>query len=171
VLIVGDTWRGISVGATGVLTADFAFIQGTGAALSSRGQLAIVDSTLDLTTGPNGADCTSINGGTAVIDHVQFTQCHCPIHINAANSATITNSLFDGASVPVMLANTQATFRGNQFEGTQTLMLDIGGNIFAEVGGNYWEGGAPDIGTSNPSQFLGVGDFSTEPFANVGPRF
>jgi hypothetical protein len=170
VLIIGDSWRGISVNGTGSLTADYAFIQGQGAALGSSGELAMVDSTLDLTSGPNGPDCTSINGGNAVFDHVQFTNCHCPIHINAAVTATVTNSIFDGASVPVMLANAQATFRGNHFEGTSTLMLDIGGNIFADVGGNYWEGGAPDIGTSNPGQFLGAAEYSDVPFEDVGPR-
>lgn len=164
-------WSGVLV--RGALRGGFAAISGFNGELSlaAGGEIALTDVSLDMLVPVDGPDCTSINGGSLVLDHVRFTGCHCPIHINRADVVNVTNSVFDGAANPVMIANAQATFSGNVFEGASTLMLDIGGGVSASVGGNYWEGGAPDIGTNNPAQFSGVDDYATAPFAGAGPRF
>lgn len=137
------------------------------------GILRMTDSVLDLEHDIVPPDCTDWAGGGAILDHVHFTGCHCPIHINSSTlEVTITNSILDGATNPVMIAESVATFHGNHFIGTGTLVLDIGrtGDIEADVAGNYWDGGAPDIGTTRPAQFTGTADFVTTPIPGVGPR-
>lgn len=136
------------------------------------GILDIADSTIDLLgMRGGGPDCTDWAGGGATIDHVRFTGCHCPIHINRATlPINVTNSIFDNGAVPVMIAQCAATFRHNHFLSTGAEFLDIGSGITADVGGNYWSGHAPRITTGNAGQFTGTGDYSTTPFDDVGPR-
>lgn len=135
------------------------------------GVLEMTDSTIDLQIPVSGPDCTDWSGGGATLDHVQFTGCHCPLHIGRSTAAfTATNSIFDGASVPVMIAQTTATFTGNHFSGTSTEFLDIGGGITANVAGNYWDGHAPRISSGNMAQFQGADQYSSTPFPDVGPR-
>jgi hypothetical protein len=137
------------------------------------GILEMTDSFLDQMHPPSTPDCTDWAGGGMRLDHVHITGCHCPIHINSADEVvSITNSILDGAKNPIMIANCTATITHNHFVGTSTLVLDIGdGNgIDADVSGNYWDGGAPNVGTRRPDQFTGTDDFSMTPFTDVGPR-
>jgi hypothetical protein len=114
-------------------------------------------------------DCTSIGGGTVKLDHVQITGCHCPIHINQALSAEVTNSVLDGAAVPVMLARVDALFVGNDIVG-EPGMQDVGSGITAEIGGNYWGGGPPTVSSADLAQFTGSDDWSDTPIPGAGPR-
>jgi hypothetical protein len=92
------------------------------------------------------------------------------IHIVTSDAeVTVTNSVFDGAANPVMIADSVATFHQNDFVGTATF-LDIGGGIEADVAGNYWGGGEPTIASTRPTQFAGTTDYSTTPIAGAGPR-
>jgi hypothetical protein len=146
-------------------------VLGGGTTQISGGSIEITDSTIDLQVGAFGPDCTNWSGGEGTLDHVRFTNCHCPLHINAtAGPFVVTNSIFDGASVPVMIARTSGRFTHNHFVGSQSAFLDIGGSIAVDVAGNYWGGGTPTISTTNPSQFTGAADYSTAPFSDVGPR-
>ncbi len=166
-------WGGLVV--TGRLEGEFVEISGFAGALVTTGSASVTlsDATLDLKQAVDGPDCTAIGGGTVTLDHVRFTGCHCPIHIDAADAFSATNSIFDEASDAVMIAETLATFSGNHFLGVDVLMLDIGSGsgIAASVGGNYWGGGPPDIGTPNAAQFQDADDYSSTPFDDVGPRF
>ncbi|HEY8430046.1 MAG TPA: hypothetical protein VIL20_16805, partial [Sandaracinaceae bacterium] len=104
------------------------------------------------------------------LDHVWITNCHCPIHITRADSVEVTASILDGASVPVMIANTRARFFGNVIEGTGADFDDIGGGIDADIAGNYYGGDAPRLATADESQFTGADDVLAEPPAGAGPR-
>lgn len=137
------------------------------------GVLRMTDSTIDQLHPIVTPDCTDWAGGGMVLDHVWITGCHCPIHINSATEeVTITNSILDGATNPIMIARSVATITHNNFAGTGTLVLDIGRDdgIEADVSDNYWDGGAPNIGTTRMSQFTGTDTFSMTPFTDVGPR-
>lgn len=148
---------------------------GGGTIYVTGGVLQMTDSVIDQLHGPGTPDCTDWAGGGLVLDHVWITGCHCPIHINSADAeVTITNSILDGATNPIMIANSTATITHNNFSGTGTLVLDIGRrdepNIEADVSDNYWDGGEPNIGTTTRSQFTGDADYSMTPFEDVGPR-
>jgi hypothetical protein len=137
------------------------------------GVLRMTDSTIDQLHPVATPDCTDWRGGGMVLDHVRITGCHCPIHINSSDEVvTITNSILDGATNPIMIANSVATITHNNFSGTGTLVLDIGrgDGIEADVSDNYWDGGDPNIGTTRAGQFTGSDVFSTTPFSGVGPR-
>lgn len=141
----------------------------------SGGILSMSDSTLDLGHPTRSPDCTSVSGGGLILDHVRFTGCHCPIHINRADATvSVSASIFDGAAVPMMIARTSgATFSGSHFLGTGPGIQDIGGSsgeIQAHVAGNYWGGDAPDIDTGDPSQFTGADTWLDAPIDGVGPR-
>lgn len=146
-------------------------IMGGGIISVRGGSLAMIDSVIDLGHPELVPDCVSWSGGGAQLTHVRITGCHCPIHITHATAPWVAeDSIFDGAFNPVMIANATATFRRNHFEGSNTLMLDIGEGIDADVGDNYWEGAAPDIGTRDRSQFRNADRYATSPIAGVGPR-
>lgn len=146
-------------------------IRGGNTTILDGGMLRMTDSVLDLQEPRTGPDCTKINAGGMVLDHVRFTGCHCPIHINASTmTVKVTNSIFDDASYPMMIAKSNATFTGNHFVKGAAHILDIGGSINANVANNYWDGGKPKIQTSNASQFKGTATYSTKPFPGVGPR-
>lgn len=163
-----DGWQGIEL--HGELTGTYVQIRGAGGDLRMQsGWLDLTDSTLDLVTNAAVPDCTSIQDGVVRLDHVQITGCHCPIHINAAQSVEITNSIFDVAAVPVMIARTTGALTGNHFIGSPGVM-DVGGGLDVDLSGNFWGGGSPTVQTSNPSQFSGTDDFSNAPFAGAGPR-
>src|SRR5262249_22987184 len=124
----------------------------------------------DLQHPSQAPDCTDWSGGSATLDHVRFTGCHCPLHFNSTTSPiTVTNSIFDAASVPVMIAASTATFSHNHIIGGLH-MGDIGGSIHANVAGNYYGGHAPNVSSTDNTQFMGLTDFSTTPFTDVGPR-
>ncbi len=165
------TWGGIAL--TGDLVADYLTVRGDRAALMmSAGSLEMRDSTWDLELpGGGNVDCTSFNGGDVLLEHVAFHSCHCPIHINSLDSFTATDSVFDDAVIPVMIARVEgAEFHGNVFSGSSSLVLDIGGSISADMSGNYWDGGV-DISTTDPSQFTGSTDALDAPPADAGPRY
>lgn len=146
-------------------------IEGGSTITITGGVLRMSDSVIDLGRPLNGPDCTDWAGGGAELEHVRFTGCHCPIHINRASEpVSITGSIFDGASVPVMIARSNAVFHGNHFISTGPEFLDIGGAIQADVSGNYWGGNAPRITSGNMAQFTGTGDYSRTPIPGVGPR-
>jgi hypothetical protein len=137
------------------------------------GILEMTDSIIDQMHPPGVPDCTDWAGGGMRLDHVHVTGCHCPIHINSADDVvSITNSILDGATNPIMIANCDATITHNNFSGTSTLVLDIGrgDGIIADVSVNYWDGGPPNVGTTRPDQFTGTMTFSMTPFTDVGPR-
>jgi hypothetical protein len=164
-----DGWGGLDV--KGTVTGTYLQLLGRGGQIlvEDGGALDLADSEADLMNPGGSPDCTSINGGTVTLDHVRFHGCHCPIHINRAGTTTITNSVLDEAAVPVMLAQLDAVFTGNDFVGG-TSMQDVGGGITADVAGNYWGGDAPDIQTGDPSQFTGTDDWSPDPIPGAGPR-
>lgn len=138
------------------------------------GSLSMVDTLLDLEHPTRAPDCLNVSGGNFSLDHSRITGCHCPLHITAtADSCSVTNSILDGASDPLMIANTVAVLSGNTIDGTEHDILDIGGTstgISAVVSGNYWGGGAPDISTSFSSQFVGAEDYLSSAPEGVGPR-
>ncbi|MBX7196045.1 MAG: hypothetical protein K1X94_28575 [Sandaracinaceae bacterium] len=137
------------------------------------GVLAMTDVTLDLEHPVSGPDCTDWSGGGAMLDHVHLTGCHCPIHINRATAPIeITNSILDGASYPIMIAESDAQIHGNHLIDVANGILDIGdgAGITADVSGNYWGGGAADISSSRPGQFTGADVVESAPIAGVGPR-
>lgn len=161
-------WSGIEL--DGTLDGTYLTIRGVGGDLTMNGGLLrLIDSVLDLETVGATPDCTKIYDGAFELDHVQITGCHCPIHINSADSVQVTNSVFDDAAVPVMIRSTSATFHGNHFIGEPGVM-DIGGNLAVDLTGNYWGGGTPTLSTGDPSQFTGVDDFLAEPVPDAGPR-
>jgi hypothetical protein len=168
VLEAPEGWSGIEL--TGTLRGTYLQITGAGGPIRMLGgTLDMADSLLDLQAPTAPPDCTSISGGTVKLDHVQITGCHCPIHINQALSTEITGSVLDGAAVPVMLARTDALFAGNDIVGSPGIQ-DVGSGIAAEIGGNYWGGGAPTVSTQDPSQFTGADDWSDSPIPGAGPR-
>ena len=141
------------------------------------GVLRMTDSVIDLGHDTVSPDCTDWNNGGAVLDHVRFTGCHCPIHINHSSlEFTITNSILDGATNPVMIADSEATFTNNDFIGTSSLVLDIGAGrsgIMCNLAGNYWDGPMghiAQVGTSNHSQFTGEDMVLSARVAGAGPR-
>jgi hypothetical protein len=134
------------------------------------GVLDIADSTIDFRGGAFAPDCTDWAGGSAIIDHVRFTSCHCPLHFNRTDAPVmVTNSIFDQGANSVMIANTQATFRNNVFETDQTEMLGIGPGINADIGGNYWGGGEPNY-YPRDNQYTNTADYLTTRPTDVGPR-
>jgi hypothetical protein len=146
-------------------------VNGGSTVIIEDGHFDIADSTIDLGHPSAAPDCTDWNGGSATLDHVRFTGCHCPLHFNSATGPiTVTNSIFDDAAIPCMIANANATFTHNHFLGGGIDMLDIGGPFTADIAGNYWGGGAPSLNTDNAAQFSGANDYSTTPFTDVGPR-
>ncbi|MBI5503139.1 MAG: hypothetical protein HY907_23040 [Deltaproteobacteria bacterium] len=152
-------------------TFDRTVVRGGAALGISGGILRMTDSSIDLGHRGTPPDCTNFDAGGAVLDHVRIGGCHCPLHVNrTTEEVTVTNSVFDEAAVPVMIAQSTATFHGNHFLGSGPGMMDIGGSIAADVAGNYWGGGAPDISTSDPGQFTGTADYSTGPIPGAGPR-
>ena len=140
-------------------------IAGTAAALR------MTDTTLDLLSPIGGPDCTSFSGGTTVLDHVRITGCHCPLHFNATSAPiTVTNSILDGATNPVMIANTSGAFHGNVFDGVGNGILDIGGGIDVDVADNDWTQPTADIGSRDLSQFRNASSTLASRPAGVGPR-
>lgn len=135
------------------------------------GTLRMTDTEIDLDHPTLSPDCTAVSGAGMVLDHTRFTNCHCPIHINSIDGElTITNSVFDGATYPVMIARASGTFSNNVFEGTRAQLQDIGGSIDVDLAGNYYVGDADILDTDDASQFRNVEDALGERPAGVGPR-
>lgn len=135
------------------------------------GALNLTDSTVDLQRPAAGPDCLVYTGGGGRIEHSRVTGCHCPIHINQADVPfEVTNSILDGASYPVMIANAEAQFHQNNFSGVAADFDDIGGNIRADVSDNYYDGGAPELSTGDPGQFAGSDNYRQAPVPGAGPR-
>ncbi len=167
-LTAATGWQGIAL--EGTLQGSYLEVRGEGGKLVMvDGVLDLSDSVLDLMAPTRSPDCTGISGGSVFLDHVHITGCHCPIHINSADEVLITNSVFDGAAVAVMIASSDAVFTGNHIEGG-TDMLDIGGGISADIAGNYWGGDAPGLDTDDDAQFVGADDWLASPIDGVGPR-
>ena len=132
------------------------------------GLLTMIDSTVDLRHPLQGPDGMVFSAGGVNFDHVRIAGCHCPIHMGRAPEGTsITNSVFDGGSVPVMIANTSGIFTGNNVNGGSPQLMDIGGNIALDAGGNYWGGGRA---ITTGSGYTNLDDFSTTPIEGAGPR-
>lgn len=144
---------------------------GGGTVRVSGGVLSMVDAELDLDHPGESPDCTAVSGGTLEIDHSRLTNCHCPIHINAADApVSVTNSVLDGAAYPVMIARASGVFRGNVLEGSRAHFQDIGGEIDVDVAGNFYLGDAMRLDTDAPGQFRGADDALIERPADAGPR-
>ncbi len=137
----------------------------------SGGVLRMTDSVIDFEKPEEVPDCTKWSGGGAVLDHVRFTGCHCPLHFDAATEeVVITNSIFDGAAYPAMVAQMNGRFNGNHFLGGINHLLDVGGGINLDISGNYFDGGAPNLGSGDLSQFQNADVYETSPISGVGPR-
>jgi hypothetical protein len=135
------------------------------------GALNLTDSVVDLQRPVVGPDCLVYARGGGTIEHSRLTGCHCPIHVNAADlPVVVTDSILDGASYPVMLANLNATFHRNHLSGTVDDFLDIGGQIVADISDNYYDGGPPAVNSGNRGQFTGIGEWRADPVPGVGPR-
>lgn len=135
------------------------------------GVLHMTDSTIDLQHPRRSPDCTLFNGGGAVLDHVRFTGCHCPLHVNRAPAGlSVTASVFDDAAYAMMLADVEATITGSYLTGSAADVLDIGRGIDADLAGNYYGGAAPDVQTQDAAQFVGTDDWLPERPLDVGPR-
>jgi hypothetical protein len=152
---------------------DFRFLTALGGS-SIRiggGALNLIDSVVDLQRPVVGPDCLVFARGGATIEHSHLTGCHCPLHVNAADlPVVVTDSILDGASYPVMLANLQATFHLNHLSGTADDFLDIGGQITADIADNYYDGGPPAVNSGNRGQFSGIDAWRNAPVPGVGPR-
>jgi hypothetical protein len=152
---------------------DFRFLTALGGS-SIRiggGALNLTDSVVDLQRPVVGPDCLVYARGGGTIEHSRVTGCHCPLHVNAADlPVVVTDSILDGASYPVMLANLQATFHRNHMSGTSDDFLDIGGQITADIADNYYDGGPPTVNSGNRGQFSGIDAWRNAPVPGVGPR-
>ncbi len=163
-------WDGIGV--AGTFTATGLHIVGNNAALfQSSGSVNLTDSEVDLGHAGFSPDCTTFAGGTVTYDHVHIHGCHCPMHIAASDGVTVTNSILDGAADPIMISSATAAVHHSHLIAGDVPIDDIGSGIDADVSGNYYGGGAPNIRTDDESQFQGAGDFSSSPFDDAGPRF
>jgi hypothetical protein len=130
----------------------------------------MIDSTVDFRHPTQGPDCMVWAGGGANFDHVRVTGCHCPLHMSRGNEGIqITNSVLDAAAVPFMIANTSGVFNSNNIIGGSPQLMDVGGNISIDAGGNYWGGGAA-ITSGSISQYRNIENFSTTPIEGAGPR-
>lgn len=134
------------------------------------GTFAMTDSILDLDHPAVAPDCTRISGGTVLLDHVHITGCHCPVHISASDSVSVTASILDGAVYPVMIAESSGDFHGNVLSGSAAHFLDIGGGIAVDISGNFYVDDVPVISTDDPTQFVGVADVLSAAPADAGPR-
>lgn len=135
------------------------------------GVLSMIDSLFDLRHNGVPPDCLYWSAGGALFDHVRVTGCHCPIHATQAPEGfKATNSVFDGASVPIMIAGTIGELAGNNVPEGQPDILDLGGDMTIEVGNNYWGGDAPSIITDAETQFRGIETYASDPFDGAGPR-
>lgn len=163
-----DCTYGLRIGGGG--TFDHVAVLGGSTTAISGGALVMTDSIIDLDHPTLSPDCTNFGGGGATLTHVRFTGCHCPLHIEHTDTdLTITDSLFDGASVAMMIADTRATAHGNAFIAAGTGIQDIGGGIVADVSGNYFE--APNVlSTTMAAQFTGTDVRLDARPADVGPR-
>lgn len=166
--VLVECGRGLSLANGGTFSR--VTIIGGGTNQFDGGMVNMTDSTIDLRGNPS-VDCTDWAGGGARLDHVRFTGCHCPLHFNStSDEVMITNSIFDNGANAVMIARSTAVFTGNNLETTQAEMLDIGGSINANIAGNYWGGGPPQIASGNRNQFTGADQFETSPIPGAGPR-
>lgn len=146
-------------------------ILGGGSVQVTGGILDATDTLLDLQHATRAPDCTRFNGGGARLSHVRFTGCHCPLHFDAApEGLEVTDSVFDGAVYPVMLARTTGSFHRNNFAGTADHFLDIGGNFAVDIQDNWYEGAAPRLSSGDLGQFSGGDGWAAAPFADAGPR-
>lgn len=151
-------------------TFDRTLIRADDTLVVTGGMLSMTDSTIDLDHPGLSPDCVHFAGGGATLDHVRVANCHCPLHLQSTTMPfTLTASILEGASVPIMIASTSAEVHGNVIDGPVDFE-DIGGGIDADVSGNYYGGGAPVVDTDTPAQFTGAGDYLTERPAGVGPR-
>ena len=135
------------------------------------GVLTLIDTVVDFRRPVVGPDCIRWTGGGAQIEHSWITGCHCPLHFQRTDSAvSVTDSILDGATNPVMIAQTTAAFHRNNFTGTSAHLLDIGGGIACDVLDNYFEGAAARIGSGDQSQFSGTEGWRATPVPGAGPR-
>ncbi|MFZ4737626.1 MAG: hypothetical protein ACOYM9_16860 [Bradymonadia bacterium] len=135
------------------------------------GVLTLIDTVVDFRRAIVGPDCFRWTGGGARIEHSRITGCHCPLHFERTDSeVSVTDSILDGATNPVMIARTRAVMHRNHMDGVGDHLLDIGGGIDCDISDNYFNGGAPRVGTGNPGQFTGADAFRAEAVPGVGPR-
>jgi hypothetical protein len=182
VCITGRTTSEIDLVATMLLGCGQGFALANGARLDrmtvlggsslyiTGGILTMVDSTVDFRHPNQSPDCMVWAGGGANFDHVHVTGCHCPLHMGRGDMGIqITNSILDGGAVPFMIANTSGVFTGNNVIGGSPQLMDIGGNISIDAGGNYWGGGAALVSGAR-SQYSNLDDYAATPIEGAGPR-
>src|SRR5690606_16842440 len=140
-------------------TFDRSVIFGGSTVSVTGGVLSMTDSEIDLDHPAASPDCTHFADSTVRLDHVRITNCHCPLHIESTNAPiSITNSVFDGAAIPMMISSSTGAFHGNVLVGQSAQIQDIGGDIDLDVSGNFFEGDAPVLDTDDASQFTGIGE-------------
>lgn len=150
---------------------DHVTVEGGNTVRVTGGILSMVDSVIDLQVPVTGADCINVSGGGLELAYSHLTGCHCTTHIvYAPLGVSISSSLLDGNSYPMMVAGAVVNLSHNNLLAGQYNIQDIGGGIEASVAGNYWGGGEPHIDSSNLGQFSGLDDYSTTAFEDVGPR-
>lgn len=151
---------------------DRSILEGGTSVAMMGGVLKMTDSVIDLMHDRQAPDCTKFTNTSVELSHVRFTGCHCPIHFNSGGEADIIieDSVFDGATYPVMAAKVRGSFARNHFEGTSADFLDIGGSIDLDIADNYYGGGAPEISGGSADQFKNRQQFRSEPVPGVGPR-
>ncbi len=151
---------------------DRTIIEGGTSVAISGGVLKMTDSIIDLMHDTKSPDCTKFNNASVELSHVHFTGCHCPLHFNSGSPTPIVieDSVFDGATYPVMVAKVSGRFARNHFEGTASDFLDIGGSIDLDIADNYFGGEAPDITGGDVEQFKNRDQYRAEPVPGVGPR-
>jgi hypothetical protein len=160
--------KALDVAATATVSkSDFRDMANGGVSLKAGGDLTIVDSYIWTST----HDLVVTSGGKLTIDYSEIGGAnmsyeHCDLHIGAADSVKITNSNIVSAIYGVMIGNTNgAVFNNNNFiDNTPNQDISpVGPNTSADLTGNYWSNGAPDLGTdydtSNPvtTQIQGIG--------------
>lgn len=119
--------------------------------VSGQGSLSIVDSRIF----NSQHDIIVVNGGNLSIDHSEIGGAtgsyeHCNLHIGEAASVSVTNSNITSAVYGLMLGDTDgAIFNNNNFSLNETSdVLQVGEVLNANMTGNYWDGGAPNLGAA-----------------------
>ena len=153
----------------------FSFIGNAGFSVRNGADLLISDSVFF----ESSHDIVVVSGGSIAMDHVEVgfveTYEHCEIHVNSADSFSLTNSVIHGSVYGIMLGGTDsALINYNNFDNNGTDIWDLGGATNADLRYNWWENGAPPVGNGSiPGMVPPEYDTSSpaaSPYPDAGPR-